>query len=65
MRSSRSSSAMASNALAGSRVVSRSRPDAPDGHSPSRSLISARSSMTSAHGRRVCASQATNLVAAL
>ena len=59
------SSAGSSNAAAGSRVVITTRPDAPAGHSPSRSLSSARSSRTRAHGRRVWASQATKRAAAV
>ena len=59
------SAAASSNALAGSLLVIRTRPDAPDGHRSSRSLSSARSSMISAHGRLVWASQETNLAAAV
>src|SRR5580700_10152852 len=55
---------LASNVSAGSRVVIRIRPASSPGHSSSRSATSARSSMTSAHGRLVCASQETKRAAA-
>ena len=53
-----------SKASAGSRVVISVRPDAPPGHRSSRSATSFRSSMISAHGRLVCASQETKRAAA-
>ena len=53
-----------SNCEAGSRVVITIRPDGPLGHRSSRSATSARSSMISAHGRWVCASQETKRAAA-
>ena len=46
-------------------MVITTRPDAPEGHSSSRSLSSARSSRISAHGRLVRASQDTKRAAAV
>jgi hypothetical protein len=45
-------------------VVMTTRPADPMGHRSARSAVSRRSSMISAHGRRVCPSQATKRVAA-